>query len=204
MSTLVEFADIVFILKYLKNLTNENHDEVTAAATRRIQAVFEANHKLQHKIREYLNMKNHHASINDFPFIRDIIFRYYNPYLLHNIDCLRFLSQTLSRREDRTTEYFIVWFQSFLCESQPDWLNYQELLNQWTECFVHEREMFPKIIGQADMLIELWTKVAPDNEKRSSLFVTHMVTQCFRQGKKIAYCFYFKLDIFIVYMLHNV
>jgi hypothetical protein len=62
-------------------------------------------------------------------------------------------------------------------------MNYKQCLQQWTQCFVDNREIFKKIIEQVDVLIQLWTNATLNDEKRLSFFVTHMVTRCFQQGK---------------------
>ncbi|CAF5025267.1 unnamed protein product, partial [Rotaria sp. Silwood1] len=128
----------------------------------------------------YLNEKNFHISIDEIPSIYAIIFRYFNPFLLPHIDRQQYILRTISRREDRTTDYFIEWFKHFLCQSNPDWMHYDELLYHWTECFVHNTYLFDDIIKQTDKLIELWTKVEPANDQRSGFFVEHIVKECFR------------------------
>ncbi len=179
----MEFADIAFILKYLKSEKNGSHNDTTIAATRWIQTILESNKTLRTTIENYLQSKNHHILLNDFRIVRDIIFRYHNSYILHNINRQQFLSHTLSRRDDRTVDYYVNWFACFLCESHPTWMNYKELLQQWTQCFVHDSDMFKKIITQIDMLIDLWAKVAMDDKEHLSFFIKYMVTQCFQQGK---------------------
>jgi hypothetical protein len=158
-------------------------DDKNEAATKRIQFIFEINDTIRNTIGKCLNDKNFNISLEEFHFIREIIFRSYNQYILHNIDRQQYLLRMLSRRDDQTIDYFINWFQYFLCESNPDWMNYQILLNQWTECFVYNQDFFSKIIKQMDMLIERWTNVAPKDSQRSNFFIKHMVGQCFRQGR---------------------
>jgi hypothetical protein len=183
---LVEFADIAFVLNYIKIQTNEPSDNMNAATTRRIQLVFEKNNLLWNKITKYLTGKNGHVSMNDFSHIRDIIFRSFNAYVLYNIDRQSFLSLTLIHRDGRTSDYLTLWFTHFLGESHQNWMNYGELLCQWTECFVRDRQIFSQIIRQIDMFIERWTEAVQDNHERVTYFVKHMVTECFRQGKKIS------------------
>ncbi len=166
----------------MKTQKNETLDNGSEAAIRQVKFIFETNGTMWDTIRRHLNEKNYHISLNELPVIRDILFHYYDQYFLYDIDRQIYLSRMLSRRDDRTIEYFIVWFQYFLCESNPDWMNYQDLVIQWTECFFQNPDLFSQIIKQIDTLIELWTKVAPDNHQRSAFFVAHMVTQCFRQG----------------------
>jgi hypothetical protein len=64
-------------------------------------------------------------------------------------------------------------------------MNYEELLCQWTECFVRDRDIFSQIIRQIDMLIQRSTEAVQDNHERVTDFVKHMVTKCFQQGKEI-------------------
>ncbi|CAF3907546.1 unnamed protein product, partial [Rotaria sp. Silwood2] len=179
----IKLADIVFVLNYMKNETNEVHDNITLAAIQRVKFIIETNSSIRDTIRKHLDERNYHISLDEFTFIRDIIFRSYNPYVLHDIDRQQYLSRMLSRRDDRQMEYFMAWFQYFLCDSNPDWMNYQSLLNLWTECFVYKQDLFSNIIKQIDVLIDSWTKVAPQDLQRSNFFLTHMVTQCFRQDQ---------------------
>jgi hypothetical protein len=130
-----------------------------------------------------LNEKNYHISLDEFPFICEIIFRSYNQYILHNIDRQQYLSRMLNRRDGQTLEYFTIWFQNFLCEPNSDWIDYQILLNQWTQCFVGNQDIFSKIIKQMDTLIERWKNAASKDSQRSNFFIKHMVGQCFRQGR---------------------
>jgi hypothetical protein len=127
--------------------------------------------------------KNSCISPNEFPLIRDIIFHYYNEYILHGVNRQQYLSRMLIHQNEQKIEYLIAWFQFFLCESNPNWMNYQSLLGQWTECFVYKRDFFSRVIKQIDMLIGVWTKVAPEDRQRADFFIKHMVSQCFRQGK---------------------
>lgn len=179
----MKLADIRFILKYMKTDTKEVSSDINEAVTKRVQFIFETNGTVGEKIKRCLNENNYHISSDEFSLIRDIIFRFYNPILLYGIDRQEYLSRMLSRRDDRKTDYFIVWFQYFLCEVNADWMDYQTLLHQWTECFIQKQELFSNIIKKIDMLIEHWKKAAPNDNKRSTFFVTHMVTQCFRQGR---------------------
>jgi hypothetical protein len=167
----------------MKTPSNEMKNDTNEAATKRIQFIFETNDTIRNTIGKCLNEKNYHISMEEFSFIREIIFRSYNQYILHNIDRQQYLSRMLSRRDDQTIDHFIIWFQYFLCESNPDWMNYQILLSQWTECIVYNQDLFSNIIKQMDMLIELWTKVAPKDSQRSTCFIKHIVGQCFRQGR---------------------
>ena len=109
--------------------------------------------------------------------------RLYNSFLLHNISRQQYISRTLSRRNDRTRDYFLAWFECFLCETDEQWINYEELTRQWTKCFVSDQKIFSEIIEKFDLLIDLWTKTAPNNNQRLNFFVTHMDAQCFRQDK---------------------
>ncbi|CAF4423205.1 unnamed protein product, partial [Rotaria sp. Silwood2] len=170
----ITLFDIAFILTYLKQQTDNKSIQL-------IQSVFQTNNTLRSKIESDLNRRNYNISTNEFPLIRDIMIRSYNSFLLHNINRQQYLLRTLNRRNDRTSDYFLSWFECFLCEIDEDWINYQELTRQWTECFVTNKKMLSEVMEKVDSLIDLWTKVAPNNNQRSNFFVTHMVAQCFRQ-----------------------
>jgi hypothetical protein len=114
----------------MKTQPNETYDDINKAAVQRVKTFFEKNDLVWTTIAKHLNEKNYHIVLDDFPLIRDIIFRSYSPYFLYGIDPQQYLSRMLSRRDDQTMNYFIVWFQFFLCESYPDWMNYQSLVNQ--------------------------------------------------------------------------
>ncbi|CAF1340065.1 unnamed protein product [Adineta steineri] len=179
-----ELDSIVYLLKFMATQTTKAVDDINEAATKRVKFVFETSNAVRKTVENYLNERNVHITLDEFPLIRDIIFRYHSSYILHNIACQQYLGRMLHRRDNQTANYFIIWFQQFLCESNPDWMNYETLLIQWTQCFVHNQDLFSTIIQQIDTLIELWTKVAPNDHKRTTLFVTHMITECFRQGKE--------------------
>jgi hypothetical protein len=159
-------------------------DDNNKVVTKRIQFIFETNDTIRNTIGKYLNEKNYRISLEEFSSIREIIFRSYNQYILHNIDRQQYLSRILIRRDDQKLEFFLAWFRYFLCESNPDWMNYRSLIIQWTECFFYNQDLFPQIIKQMDTLIERWTTVAQKDHKRSTFFITHMVGQCFRKSKK--------------------
>ena len=174
-STLVDLSDILFLLKYLKKENNEIHNEC-------VRRIIESNTALRHTIVNYLNSINSHLLSNEFPVICDIIFQYYNPYVLSRVNRQQFVSRTLSRRNDRTADYFIDWFSYFLAESHVDWMIYKkELLQQWTECVTHDRTLFKEVIRKTNMLIDLWAIGAPNNKEYLTFFVKHMVNQCFQQ-----------------------
>ncbi|CAF1188657.1 unnamed protein product [Rotaria sp. Silwood1] len=181
----IQLHDIIFILNLGKTEINETNNRVRESATQKIQLICESNLKMKQSFEVYLNEKNFHISIDEIPSIYAIIFRYFNPFLLPHIDRQQYILRTISRREDRTTDYFIEWFKHFLCQSNPDWMHYDELLYHWTECFVHNTYLFNDIIKQIDKLIELWTKVELANDQRSGFFVEHIVKECFRHGKMI-------------------
>lgn len=176
----IRFPDIQFILNYMKRPSNDNE-----IATKQIQFILETNNTLRSAVGRYLNEKNYHIHLDEFPIIRDILFRSYNEFILHDINRQQYLSRMLSRRDNQTAEHFIVWFQFFLCKPNSDWVDYQILLDQWTECFFDKQDLFSNIIKQTDMLIEIWTNAAPNNTERVTFFIKHMVAQCLRQSKKM-------------------
>lgn len=174
----IKSTDIQFLLNYMKSPSNEN--EVT---TKQIKFILETNNALRNAIGIYLNSKNYDITLDELPFIHEIIFRSYNQYILHNINRPEYLSRSLSRRDDRTAEFFTVWFRYFLCEPNEDWVNYKLLLGQWTECFVYNQDLFSSIIQQFDILIGQWINAGSSDAERLSFFIKHMVQQCLRQSK---------------------
>ncbi|CAF1035564.1 unnamed protein product [Rotaria sordida] len=171
----INLSDITCILTYLKQQTDDKSIQL-------IQSIFQTNDTLRNKIEPYLYGRNYNISLCEFSLIRDILFRSYHSYLLHNIDRQNYLFRTLFRRNDRATDYFLCWFEYFLCETDDNWIDYQVLTRQWTECFISDQKIFPEIMEKVDSLIDLWIKVAPNKDQRSNFFVTHMVIQCFRQA----------------------
>ena len=131
----------------------------------------------------HLNEQNHHIMPDQYGMIRDILFRYYNPYILHDINPQEYLLRTLCRREGTKASSLIDWFKCFLCEPCPDTILYRELLTRWTNCFFDQQQLFQEIISQIDTLMELWTQAVPTDEARSAIFAAHMAAQCFRQSK---------------------
>ncbi|CAF3763739.1 unnamed protein product, partial [Rotaria sp. Silwood1] len=171
----INLSDIACILTYLKQQTDDKSIQL-------IQSIFQTNDTLRNKIEPYLNGRNYNISVYEFSLIRDIFFHSYHSYLLLNINRQTYLFRTLFRRNDRATDYFLCWFEYFLCETDDNWIDYQALTRQWTECFISDQKIFSEIMEKVDSLIDLWIKVAPNKDQRSNFFVTHMVTQCFRQA----------------------
>ena len=165
--------------------TNEAADDIKVAATRKVRFILEINGTMRNCFGSCLKEKNHRITFDELSLTRDIIFRFYNEFLLHDIDRQQFLCHTIPCQNDQTMNYFVEWFKCFLCDSNPDWMCYIELLNRWTNCFVRNNKLFRGIINQIDELIELWERVETDNNKRSTYFVKHMVYQCFQAGKII-------------------
>ena len=180
---LVELTDILFILQYLKTKTNEVHDDLGGSVTDRIQFILQTNGTLRAMVSTRLAEKNANIVPDEFPLIRDIIFHYHNAYILHYVNLQQYLSRMLTNQNEQKPDYFISWFQFFLCESNPTWMNYQNMLREWTDCFVYKPNFFSRIIEQIDTLIEIWDKVAPQDRQRSHFFTEDMVSQCLGQGK---------------------
>ena len=174
---LVELTDILYVLTYLKTPDDQ-------PTTKRIHFILETNKSLRTLVNKRLTEKNSEIIPDEFPLIRDILFNYHNGYILHGIDQQQYLSRMLTHQNKTNLDYLLAWFQCFLCDSNPHWMNYQSLLGQWTECFVYKQDSFSRMIEQIDMLIEIWTRVAPQDQQRVDFFIEHMVSQCFRQGKK--------------------
>ncbi|UJR16715.1 hypothetical protein I4U23_003615, partial [Adineta vaga] len=188
----MELTDILFLLNYMNSPTKEDNNDSNGGSNKTIKFVLETNRTLQNTFKNYLNEINHHISLDEFPLVRDIIFRSYNSYLLYDFDRQQYLSRMLARRNNQTVDYFIGWFKYFLCESNAEWIDYQKLTHQWTECFVHNEILLLQILQQIDMLIELWIKTVPNDRHRSEFFIAHMVTQCFRQDQLRPYSYNLK------------
>ena len=174
--------DVFFILKHLKDETNEARDENNEFVTKRIGLILQTNTSLRHVVTTCLTEKNPRIIPDEFPLIRDIIFRYYNEFILYQINWEQYLIRMLTHQKKQNIEYFMVWFQHFLCQPNPSWIKYQVLLREWTNALFYKQDSFPKVIKQIDMLTEIWTKVAPEDRQRSDFFILHMASQCFRQG----------------------
>lgn len=179
---LVVLSSILFILNFMKMTANEVQDNKNEVVVQKIKFILETNSVMRNTLGSHMNARNHHIAENEFPIVRDIIFRCYNPYVLHDIDRQQYLLRTLSRRDNRTIDYFTAWFKNFLCESNPDWMNYEALLQRWTSCFAHDENLLTAIIKQVDRLYEQWSGAALADYQRSVFFATHMATLCFGHG----------------------
>lgn len=173
----VELTEILFILKYLKS-----PDGINESVSERIHFIFETNPRLRTTVYNYLTEKNSSISPDEYPLIRDILFRYYNEFLLHNINCQQYLSRMLTYLNEQTIDYLILWFKHFLCESNPKWMNYQNLLRQWTDCLFSKQHFFSQTIKQMDVLIDMWNNAALEDHQRSHFFIEHMASRCFHQS----------------------
>jgi hypothetical protein len=161
---------------------NEKNDQ-NKIVIQRLQKILQDRQLLWDMISCHLEERKHHIGIDEFWLVRNIFLRYYNPFYLYNINPQDYFFCMLTRRDDHNMEYFVAWFKFFLCESRPIWMNYDVLLQQWTNGFLHDQNMFSEIIRQIDMMIEMWKNVAPDDSQQTNSFVQHMVDQCFQQSK---------------------
>lgn len=168
-------TSIAYILNYLQE---KSSDESVLF----VQSIFRTNDTLRMKIQTYLEGRNAYIPVEEFDHVRDILIRSYDSFLLHNVHRYQYISNMLKRRGQFTCQYLYRWFECFLCETDEVWINYEELTRQWTQCFVHDKNIFPEIIEKIDSLVELWTKAAPNNEQRLTFFLNHMVAQCLQQG----------------------
>ncbi|CAF4755183.1 unnamed protein product, partial [Rotaria socialis] len=168
--------DVAWILTYLKQQTNSKSTQI-------IQRIFQKSDSLQISIEQYLDSRSYSITSHEFPLVRDILIRSYNSELMHNINRPEYLLRMLTYRKEHKTDHFIEWFKCFLCETDENWIRYQNLVYHWTNCFVKDQIALFEIMKEVDSLIDLWIKVAPNNNQRSDFFVAHMVTQCFSQGK---------------------
>ncbi|CAM4864589.1 unnamed protein product [Rotaria socialis] len=166
--------DVAWILTYLKQQTNSNSTQI-------IQRIFQKSDFLQISIEKYLDSRSYSITSHEFPLVRDILIRSYNSELMHNINRPEYLLRMLTYRKEHKTDHFIEWFKCFLCETDENWIRYQDLVYHWTNCFVKDQIALFEIMKEVDLLIDLWIKVAPNNNQRSDFFVAHMVTQCFSQ-----------------------
>ncbi|CAF1283625.1 unnamed protein product, partial [Rotaria magnacalcarata] len=164
--------DVAWILTYLKPQTNNKSTQI-------IQRIFQKSDSLQISIEQYLDSRSYSITSNEFPLVRDILIRSYNSKLMHNINRPEYLLRMLTYRKEHKIDHFIEWFKCFLCETDENWIKYQDLVCHWTNCFVKDQIALFEIMKQVDSLIDLWIKVAPNNNQRSDFFVTHMVTQCY-------------------------
>ncbi|CAM4953944.1 unnamed protein product, partial [Rotaria socialis] len=166
--------DVAWILTYLKRQTNSKSTQI-------IQRIFQKSDPLQISIEQYLDSRRYSITSHEFPLVRDILIRSYNSELMHNINRQEYLLRMLTYRKEHKTDHFIEWFKCFLCETDENWIRYQDLVYHWTNCFVKDQIALFEIMKEVDLLIDLWIKVAPNNNQRSDFFVAHMVTQCFSQ-----------------------
>ncbi len=97
------------ILQYLEQQplkTNVEHVHL-------IQYTIESNVELQRRILRYL--KNLNIQTIHFKLIHEL-FRNYNPSLLSNLDKTTYLIQNLNSYETRSYDFYILWFECFLCD----------------------------------------------------------------------------------------
>ena len=174
---LVELQDIVSVLALMKRETNKT-------SIQRLQDIFRKMSTLWEMVSEHLNERKHQIDVNEFALIQQIFFRYYNPFYFYTRNPQEYLLDMLSRADNPNIDYLTSWFNHFLCDSRPNWIDYRALLQQWTHCFRHDRSISSKILQQIDMFIDQWINVVPEDVQHTNYFVEHMVNQCFQQSKR--------------------
>jgi len=79
-------------------------------------------------------------------------------------------------------EFFKQWFYSFLLFNEEtndmNKKDYQDLLQHWSNQFTKFHEITMKILMDIDLLIQAFK-----NEQYKLIFIDHMITLCFHQGK---------------------
>jgi hypothetical protein len=79
-------------------------------------------------------------------------------------------------------EFFKQWFHSFLLFNEEineiNKKDYQDLLQHWSTHFLRSHEITMQILMDIDLLIQTFK-----NQQYQSIFIQHMISLCFRQGK---------------------
>ncbi|CAF3233901.1 unnamed protein product [Rotaria sp. Silwood2] len=180
----VRLNEIVMLLKLLQDPlpTDENEKELTEV----IHSMIETSVTLQNKINIYLSKLI--IQDNDLKLLYEL-FQCYNPILLFNFDKQTYLHKVFNQNEQRSCEFYIHWFEYFLCdihyvESEQEWSYFQLLMNKWSDKIVDDRILFRQIVIKMDSLLDRLSDVTNNkpNSRRFIYFVKHMIDKCFKRN----------------------
>ncbi|CAF3953065.1 unnamed protein product [Rotaria sp. Silwood2] len=162
--------------------TDENEKELTEV----IHSMIETSVTLQNKINIYLSKLI--IQDNDLKLLYEL-FQCYNPILLFNFDKQTYLHKVFNQNEQRSCEFYIHWFEYFLCdihyvESEQEWSYFQLLMNKWSDKIVDDRILFRQIVIKMDSLLDRLSDVTNNkpNSRRFIYFVKHMIDKCFKRN----------------------
>ena len=156
-----------------------------------VQSIIESSEELRRRIIRYL--KNLNVEMTHLELLRDL-FRYYNPYLLDQLNKTEYLITKLHDREKRSYDFYTLWFECFLCDehyaqTEDESQQFQQLINEWSKQFQYDRELLEKISMKLNILVEKLTVVLKPktHDRRLDYFINSIVNICFKQSKN---CFF--------------
>jgi hypothetical protein len=129
--------------------------------------------------------------ITDLKLLHEL-FHSYNPSLLFELDKTIYLINTLNGNEKRSCDFYIVWFECFLCDehyvqTEIEWQQFQQLLKEWSKKFRDNRELLEQITMKMNILLQnLATVVKKEsNDRRLIYFINHMIEIYVQKSKNI-------------------
>ena len=173
---------IVQILEYLERQPLTNVEPVQA-----IQHAIESNEEFRRRIERYLNNLN--IQMTHLKLLQDL-FRSYNPNFLSNLDKTTYLIQTLNSYEKRSYEFYILWFECFLCDehfvqTEEKFRQFEKLLKEWLNKFRYDRQLLEQMTMKIDVLLDKLTAIGQNkpNDRRGNLFIKQLIDIYFQQSK---------------------
>ncbi|CAF0807414.1 unnamed protein product [Didymodactylos carnosus] len=176
----INCRSIIYILKAL-------YEQINDSLIARINHyVFESSEELRIQIQNYLISSEAFSlepdEIND-------LFRYYNPYILEKVDdkttyLVRHLNRTSTAKSNRTIEFYIKWFENFICDQHytqttQEFENFQRLFDAWLQQIKQNSSSFDNVLKSIDQLLNKLSC----SDKRMIYVVESILTLCFESKK---------------------
>lgn len=181
----VNLHDIVKLLQYLNQQPLATDDDIEHI--RLIHSIIESSDELHRKIMKCL--QNLKLTTDHLKLLKDL-FLHYNAFLLRDLDKTTYLMNNLHGHEKRSCDFYISWFECFLCEedyvqTERESHNFQLLLKEWSKKFYEDRDLLEKITLKLDLLSEkLSAVIKPETrDQRLNYFCKHMIDIFFQQSK---------------------
>ena len=183
----MNLESILFLLNFLQVKPSKNNP-IDCQTLQILHSVIECNDKLPIKIHYVLNTIS--VSTENCNDIQNILrFNSISP-LVFNIQKSDFLMNLLDRRSSSSSVFYEKWFLCFLIPNEQELhtittdrecVEYQQLLRSWTNCFMHDRDMFLAMMMKIDIFIAAFPADVI-NSQYLLHFIHHMVNLCFQEG----------------------
>jgi len=153
-----------------------------------IQSIVQSSDELSRQILRYLNNLN--VDIDHLELLRDL-FNHTNPYVLKGFNKTEYLIDKLHGREKRSCEFYMLWFECFLCETHygqtdDEYQQFKSHFNEWSKQFQYNIDLFEQIAMKSNVLVEKLQAVVQTRkqDRRLEYFIGNIIDICFKRSKK--------------------